>query len=119
MADDGPSSSTSTIEDTEDDDSSDPSLQIITVIDAPLEMRGFFTDISNLTALRRLDDVDIRKIQIPPNTKRINPGNRLIELDGWQEIYQGKTVWIYDAKSNVDQCVRLVSPHSDFYGTAT
>jgi hypothetical protein len=43
----------------------------------------------------------------------------LIDLDGWQEIYHGKTIWIYDAKSNVDQCVRLVSHHSDFYGTAT
>ena len=50
----------------------------------------------------------------------MRPPNRLVDHDGWQEVYSGKTVWIYDAKSNQDQCVRLVSQKSAaMYGTAT
>jgi len=78
------------------------------------------TSISNLSALRLLNDVDIRVAPTPPEgTKRINPPNRLVDHDGWQEIYTGKTLWIYDAKSNDDQCVRLVNQQGDMYGTAT
>lgn len=84
--------------------------------------RSQLEGISNLTALRFLSDVDIRRVPDPPTgTKRIKPPNRLIDVQGWQEVYVGKMVWIYDAKSNKDQCVRVVSQKSadGVYGSAT
>lgn len=76
--------------------------------------------ISNLTALRLLNDVGIRLSPSPPaGANRIKPGNRLIDKGGLQEIYIGKTIWIYDRQSNVDESVRLVSQQGDVYGTAT
>jgi len=92
---------------------------IISILDPSPEVRPYFSDISNLTALRLLNDVDIRKLEIPPSTKRFNPPNPIVDYDGLQEIYHGKTLWIYDATSNQDQCARLVSKRSEFYGTAT
>ncbi|KAI0683228.1 hypothetical protein BC835DRAFT_1296561, partial [Cytidiella melzeri] len=81
------------------------------------------TNISNLSALRLLNDVDIRPIPTPPppGTKRLRPANRLVDIDGWQEVYRGKMLWIYDARSNMDQCVRVVSQTSasGVYGSAT
>ncbi|EKM54531.1 uncharacterized protein PHACADRAFT_175053 [Phanerochaete carnosa HHB-10118-sp] len=77
-------------------------------------------DISNLTALRLFNDVDIRPAPAPATgEKRIKPPNRLVDYHGWQEIYIGKTLWIYDARSNTDQCVRLVGQQGAMYGTAT
>ncbi|KAG6866634.1 hypothetical protein C0991_000744 [Blastosporella zonata] len=79
-----------------------------------------FQDISNLTALRLLNDVDIRPApKLPAGESRIKPQNRLIDQGTWQEIYSGMNIWIYDAQSNTDQCVRLVSQEGDIYGTAT
>jgi len=98
------------------DRDSDP---IISILDPSPEVRPYFSEISNLTALRLLNDVDLRKLTIPPNTKRFNPPNPIVDYDGWQEIYHGKTLWIYDATSNRDECARLVSKRSDSYGTAT
>ncbi|KAG6898125.1 hypothetical protein C0992_004841 [Termitomyces sp. T32_za158] len=93
---------------------------IIKVVNpAPAEM-PFFHDISNLRALRLLNDVDIRPAPSPSQDQsRIKPPNRLIDQGTWQEIYTGMTIWIYDAQSNVDHCVRLVSQEGDIYGTAT
>jgi len=82
--------------------------------------RIVFNNMSNLSALRLLNDVDIRPSpNPPPGTPRISPPNRLIDQAGWQEVYSGKNIWIYDALSNSDQSVRLVSQHGDIYGTAT
>ncbi|PIL36151.1 hypothetical protein GSI_01811 [Ganoderma sinense ZZ0214-1] len=83
--------------------------------------RTKLTGISNLTALRLLNDVDVRRAPAPPRgTKRIRPPNRLVDHDGWQEVYAGKMVWVYDEKSNQDQSVRLVSQRgTPMYGTAT
>jgi hypothetical protein len=79
-----------------------------------------FSNISNLTALRLFNDVDIRPTPSrPAGTKSISTPNPLIDLAGWQEIYSGKNLWIYDTLSNVDGSVRVVSQTSDFYGTAT
>ena len=76
--------------------------------------------ISNLTALRLFNDVDIRFAPTPASDeKRIKPPNRLVDFHGRQEIYNGKMLWIYDAKSNTDQCVRLVGQQGAMYGTAT
>jgi hypothetical protein len=86
---------------------------------SPLD-REALTNISNLTALRLLNDVDKRRSPTPPvGTSRINPPNRLIDHGGWQEIYKGKSIWIYDSISNSDQSVRVVSQQGDIYGTAT
>ncbi|OSD06839.1 hypothetical protein PYCCODRAFT_1431029 [Trametes coccinea BRFM310] len=107
-------------EDAEGDDGDD-AAPIFLVIDAPPAERAKFEGLSNLAALRLLNDVDARRAPAPPaGTKRIRPPNRLIDHDGWQEVYTGKTIWIYDAKSNQDHCVRLVSQKSAaMYGTAT
>ena len=118
------SASTSDVKTDDDQDGSDGSSDqesgpIIFILDPSPETRPYFSDISNLAALRLLNDVNIRKLTIPPNTKRFDPPNPIVDYDGWQEIYQGKTLWIYDAQSNEDQCARLVSKRSDFYGTAT
>ena len=92
---------------------------IISILDPSPEILPYFSEISNLTALRLLSDVDLRRLTISPNVKRFDPPNPIVDFDGWQEIYHGKTLWIYDAMSNQDQCARLVSKRSDFYGTAT
>jgi len=79
-----------------------------------------FDGISNLTALRLFNDVAIRLAPPPPpGTTRINPRSRLIDWNKLQETYTGKTIWIYDQRSNIDGSVRLVSPRGDVYGTAT
>ncbi|KAH7926521.1 hypothetical protein BV22DRAFT_347801 [Leucogyrophana mollusca] len=108
-------------EDDDDDDDEDPSQPIFHIINpSSPEERAVLTNISNLTALRLFTDIDIRPAPAPPTgTGRVNPPNRLVDRDGWQEIYTGKYVWIYDSKSNTDQCVRLVSHTGDMYGTAT
>jgi len=105
-----------------DSDTSDvDSMPLIKVVDPmSTEHRLNFDKMSNLTALRLLNDVDIRlSPSPPPGTPRIYPPNRLIDQAGWQEIYSGLTIWIYDALSNTDQCVRLVSQQGNMYGTAT
>jgi len=95
--------------------------KLIKVINATQpEERAIFQNISNLRALRLFNDVDIRPAPVVPSgSRRISPPNRLVDFAGWQEIYSGVTLWIYDALSNTDQSVRLVSPEGDVYGTAT
>ncbi|KAF7790352.1 hypothetical protein EIP86_001307 [Pleurotus ostreatoroseus] len=110
--------------DSSDDESpgaSSPTPIIHTLNPPPTSpLRPLLTHISNLTALRLLTDVAVRCAPAPPaGTKRIKPPNRLVEHDGWQEVYVGKTLWVYDARSNADGCVRLVSARGAGYGTAT
>jgi len=107
-----------------DEEESDSSLEtpdVIKILDPSNETdRCKLTNISNVTALRLFNDVDIRPAPVPPaGTKGIYPPTPLIDLDGWQEIYTGKNLWIYDARSNVDECVRVVSQAGYFYGTAS
>ncbi|RDX55070.1 hypothetical protein OH76DRAFT_1397418 [Lentinus brumalis] len=121
-------------EDSEDDDDDDDDDQdfeddhvrvgfpIFYVINAKSpDKRAMLSGISNLAALRLLNDVDVQRAPNPPQgTKRIRPPNRLVDHHGWQEVYFGKSLWIYDAKSNEDQCVRVVSQKgAALYGTAT
>ncbi|KAJ7188505.1 hypothetical protein C8R46DRAFT_979619 [Mycena filopes] len=108
-------------EDEESDDDEGLTAPIIKIIDPVSELdRALVQNISNLRALRLLNDVDIRPAPPPPQgTKRYSPPNRLVDKKGWQEIYAGLTVWIYDTRSNADQCARLVSQEGDVYGTAT
>lgn len=101
-----------------DSDADTTSQQIIKVL--PYTANSPFEDISNLTALRLLNDVDLRlTLPVPSGVNRIEHGNRLTDSNGLQEVYMGKTIWIYDKKSNLDASVRLISPQSDMYGTAT
>ena len=97
--------------------------RIFHVVNPPpdVDARATLAGLSNLAALRLLNDVDVRRAPAPPaGTKRIRPPNRLVDHNGWQEAYMGKTLWIYDAQSNQDQCVRLVSRvGASMYGTAT
>jgi len=115
----GPSDSKNTLE--EDSDSSTESPDIIKILDPSHEAdRIRLKNISNIVALRLFNDVDIRSTPTPPpGTKRISPQNPLIDQGGWQEIYTGKNLWIYDTKSINDECVRLISQKGDVYGTAS
>ncbi|KAH9858759.1 hypothetical protein C2E23DRAFT_855529 [Lenzites betulinus] len=108
-----------TDEDAADENSTAPILFVINAAGAAERAR--LSGLSNLAALRLLNDVDVRRAPKPPQgARRIKPPNRLIDHDGWQETYTGKTVWIYDARSNQDQCARLVSQcGAAMYGTAT
>ena len=102
-------------------DSSTDAPDIVKILD-PSEPadRDRLVNISNLRALRLFNDVDICPAPSPPpGTKRISPPNPLIDQGGWQEIYSGKNLWIYDLRSNTDECVRVVSQAGDFYGTAS
>ena len=109
-------------EEEEEEEEEEESLAFFAIF-APSEPReqARLTSLSNLSALRLLNGVSIRSApSVPTGTKRIKPGNRLVDLDGLQEIYTGKMLWIYDTRSNEDQCVRLVSQQgSNLYGTAT
>ncbi|KAL0581818.1 hypothetical protein V5O48_000186 [Marasmius crinis-equi] len=105
----------------EDEDSDEEEGMIIKVVNPEMpEERALFENISNLTALRLFNDVDIRPSPaLPQGTKRISPPHRLVDRSGWQEIYTGLNLWIYDKQSNADKSVRLVSLEGDVYGTAT
>jgi hypothetical protein len=107
-------------DDEESDSSNEPPdfLKILNPVEQSDRIR--FTNISNLRALRLFNDVDIRPTpERPPGTKPVSPPCPLIDVLGWQEIYSGKNIWIYDTLSNLDGSVRVVSQTSDFYGTAT
>lgn len=95
--------------------------KLIKVVNPTLpEEREILENISNIRALRLFNDIDIRPSPpVPSGSKRVSPQNRLVDFAGWQEIYSGVTLWIYDTQSNVDQSVRLVSAKGDVYGTAT
>ena len=107
-------------DDNESDSSNEPPdfLKILNPVEQSDRIK--FTNMSNLRALRLFNDVDIRPTpERPAGTKPISPPCPLIDVLGWQEIYSGKNIWIYDTLSNVDGSVRVVSQTSDFYGTAT
>lgn len=116
----GPSTNADADEEEEEESDSEIS-DIVKIVDPSDEADKIqLTNISNITALRLFNDVDIRPAPVPPaGTKRISPPNPLIDLGGWQEIYMGKNLWIYDARSNADECVRVVGQAGDFYGTAS
>jgi hypothetical protein len=104
--------------DTSDDCIQTPLIKLVNPVST--EDRLIFENMSNLTALRLVNAVDIRlSPNPPPGTTRVDPPNRLIDQAGWQEIYSGLNIWIYDVLSNSDQCVRLVSQQGNIYGTAT
>jgi hypothetical protein len=106
--------------DSEDDEEERPAVLKV-VNPASIVERELFSGISNLTALRLFNEVDVKRIIPPGPGNHISPQNRLIDYAGWKEIYEGKPVWIYDSRSNSDQSVRVVNQgsHSDLYGTAT
>ena len=118
-----PLQSDSADEPEDDSDSGDEDVPpaIFHIVDpSSAQERALLEDASNLMVLRLFNDVDIRPSPVPPpGVKRIHPPNRLVDKHGWQEYYRGKHVWIYDIKSNTDQCVRVVSQSGDMYGTAT
>jgi hypothetical protein len=76
---------------------------------APLSDAAHFNNISNLRALRLLFDVSLRA------TQQSTAQHRLSGLRGLQETYdaRGRTLWVFDARSRSDGCVRLVSEAGD------
>ncbi|CAE6426856.1 unnamed protein product [Rhizoctonia solani] len=84
-------------------------------------LRDKLSNASNITLLRLLNDVSITSSPTSPDSapKRIKPGHRLIDEDGFQEVYTGGRIWVWDHQSAKDQTLRLVSPYVFVYGDAT
>lgn len=86
-----------------------------------------FDGISNLRALRLLFDVSVRAAPTPPSPlgsahpqhqqkqQQKQHQHRLTCQRGLQETYdaRGRTLWIFDARSRIDGCARLVSEAGD------
>ena len=82
-----------------------------------------FDEISNLRALRLLFDVSVRAAPTPPSPlgsahtqyQSKQHQHRLTCQRGLQETYdtRGRTLWIFDARSRIDGCARLVSEAGD------
>jgi hypothetical protein len=92
-----------------------------------------FDGISNLRALRLLFDVSVRAAPAPLPATPAQPStslgsahhrqqkqhqqhqHRLTCKRGLQETYEtrGRTLWIFDARSRIDNCARLVSEAGD------
>jgi len=90
-----------------------------------------FDGISNLRALRLLFDVSVRAAPGPLPAQPQSPSSlgsarhhqqkqhqhqhRLTCKRGLQETYEtrGRTLWIFDARSRIDNCARLVSEAGD------
>jgi len=92
-----------------------------------------FDGISNLRALRLLFDVSVRAAPAQPSSSSLSTGSssahhhqkqkehrhrhahRLTRQRGLQETYdtRGRTLWIFDARSRIDGCARLVSEAGD------
>lgn len=107
---DGPSS---------EEDDIEPNFELIKIVNPATEdERELVKNLSNIACLRLFNDVDVRLIQRPPGQKPTVP-HPLVDWRGWQEIYTGLDLWIYDTLSNEDQCARVVSQQGDLYGTAT
>ncbi|CAE6519288.1 unnamed protein product [Rhizoctonia solani] len=99
---------------------------IFTVIDPVRQetyhaLRDRLSNASNVAILRLFNDVSIAPSPSPPDNmpKRIKPGHRLIDEDGFQEVYSGGRIWVWDQQSAKDQTLRLVSPRVFVYGDAT
>jgi len=90
-----------------------------------------FDGISNLRALRLLFDISVRAAPAQPSSSSLSSGSahhhqkqkqhqhehehRLTRQRGLQETYdtRGRTLWIFDARSRIDGCARLVSEAGD------
>lgn len=85
-------------------------------------LRSRITGISNLTALRLVNDADAVRGPVPPTgtqRSRSDAGHRLSDLHGFVEAYRGPLVWIYDTRSNSDRAARVVSQCAEGFGAAT
>ncbi|EJD02744.1 uncharacterized protein FOMMEDRAFT_167914 [Fomitiporia mediterranea MF3/22] len=86
-------------------------------------LRARLSGISNLAALRLLNDVDAVRSPVPVPKSNSGPsssaGHRLAGLHGFVEAYTGPLIWVYDARSNTDQAARVVSQCAEGVGSAT
>lgn len=103
----------------------DPFKSNFAILSPPQDshLGAYLTNISNLGALRLLNDANVTRVpwaQAPrlPNT-RSQPPNRLTGLHGFVETYDGPFIWIYDTRSNTDKAVRVVSQGIEGIGSAT
>lgn len=83
-------------------------------------LRSELLKASNLKVARIFNDVTVENVPpLPPDSRRIKQGHRLVDMDGLVEVYEGMSIWIYDERSNRDRAARLVSLRPDSYGSAT
>ena len=79
-----------------------------------------FLNASNIRLLRAFVDVDV--VPCPGRAESVKPikgRNPLVDLDGLQEVYEGRVVWVYDAETVKTGSVRLISGRQKTYGVAT
>jgi hypothetical protein len=101
----------------EDDESSsdedDPSDTLAFVfVEPPPEHRDALMNQSNLSLLRIFLDADIAPSHVPSEkAKQIVNNLPICDCDGFQEVYSGRLLWVYDTTSNQDGSVRLVTSH--------
>ncbi|QRV89498.1 hypothetical protein RhiJN_17516 [Ceratobasidium sp. AG-Ba] len=83
--------------------------------------QALLSNASNIKLLRIFNDASIAPCPtLPPNApKRVKPEHRLIDQDGFQEIYSGPRIWVWDQQSAKDQTLRLVSSRVFVYGDST
>ncbi|KDQ15817.1 hypothetical protein BOTBODRAFT_186875 [Botryobasidium botryosum FD-172 SS1] len=104
----------------EDTNTVDAKDNAFLALDLAPDFRDGFRNASNLTLLRLFNDVDIvPSPKLPQGAQRIRPPNRLVDRDGYQEVYDGRLIWVYDAQSNLDGSVRVVTGRGSIYGTAS
>ncbi|KAG8907477.1 hypothetical protein FRB99_004053 [Tulasnella sp. 403] len=102
------------------------------IVELPPDQRHITENASNLRLLRLFNDVDIVEAPkkpppegvyyVGPQAKEttISPDNKLVEKFGLKEVYPGRVVWVYDARSNDDMCARLIrNGVDDGYGSYT
>jgi hypothetical protein len=112
----------------DDDEEEEEELALFSLVDDSTRFDG----ISNLRALRLLFDISVRAAPAQPSSSpSLSSGSahhhqkqkqhqhehehRLTRQRGLQETYdtRGRTLWIFDARSRIDGCARLVSEAGD------
>ena len=110
-------------DDAESSESSDNGLDSsFTFLDPPVEssFRQRLSGMSNLAALRLLNDVDVARKPMPSSgTQAYSLQHRLMGLDGFVERYRGPLVWVYDSRSNTDGAARVISQRPESVEAAT
>jgi len=95
--------------DASDDSDEESELYALICFDPPPEFRVVFENQANITLLRLFLDVDIELIPPMPEKSKVDDKVPLRNYDGFQEVYKGRQVWVYDAASNQDGSVQCVS----------
>jgi hypothetical protein len=83
----------------EDDEDGGAWPPVFAIVDPPEAARRRVLDgLSNIGALRLLCDAGVRPAPARPAEAKPASPHRLVDQQGFQEVYDGKGIWIYDAR---------------------